>query len=146
MKRSTFWKSAVLIAALVLLCVPSVMAQKSDGDTPAKPVSKAVYDLATEVKLKGTVEEVKLVPGANEGVHVMLKTSGETVLVHIAPPEFLKEFEFPVNKGDQYQLVGSKLKIDGQDEVLAREITKGENSVILRDSKGAPIWTLWPKK
>lgn len=144
MKNRVFLVSLTLVAIFVLLFVPSVLAQK-----PAESAgnnSSPKYDFATETKLKGTVEEVKLVPGPNEGTHVMLKTGSDTILVHIAPPEFLKDFEFPVNKGDQLQVTGSKLTIDGQEEVLAREITKGDNSFTLRDKKGVPVWTAWPKK
>lgn len=146
MKYQGFLKAFILIATFALMLAPFALAQKPADQPDAKAAPSPKYDFATEVKLKGTVEEVKLVPGANEGVHVMLKTGTESILVHIAPPEFLKEFEFPVNKGDQFQVVGSKLLIDGQNEVLAKEITKGENSVTLRDNKGVPVWTAWPKK
>lgn len=146
MKHPGFLTVFILIVIFILLFVPSVLAQKPAGEPGANKVSSPKYDFATETTLKGTVEEVRLIPGPNEGTHVMLKTASETVLVHIAPPEFLKEFEFPVNKGDQLQVTGSKLMIDGQEEVLAKEITKENNSFTLRDKKGVPVWTAWPKK
>jgi len=145
MKHPGFWTTFILVLIFVLLFAPSVLAQRP-AEPGAKQSAPAKYDFATETTLKGTVEEVRLVPGPNEGTHVMLKTGSETVLVHIAPPEFLKEFEFPVNKGDQLQVTGSKLMIDGQEEVLAKEITKDNNSFTLRDKKGIPAWTAWPKK
>jgi hypothetical protein len=146
MKNRGFWTAFILIAFFVLLLAPSVWAQKPVGDSPDKAAAPAKYDFATEIKMKGTVDEVRLVPGPNEGTHVMLKSGSQMILVHVAPPEFLKDFEFPLNKGDQIEVVGSKLKIDGADELLAKEITKGENSVTLRDKKGVPVWTAWPKK
>ena len=99
------------------------------------------------MKLKGTIEEVKLVPAANEGTHVMLKTGTETILVHVAPPGILEGVRSaPWRKGIRCQVIGSKLTIDGQDEVLAKEITKGDNSVTLRDHKGVPVWQSSPAK
>lgn len=146
MKYQGLLKGLILTAIFACLLVPSVLAQKTASEGGAKSVSSPKYDFATETKLKGTVEEVRMVPGHDEGTHVLLRTGGDVVLVHIAPPEFLKEFEFPVNKGDQLQVVGSKLTIDNQVEVLAKEITKGDNSCTLRDKKGVPVWSLWPKK
>jgi hypothetical protein len=63
--------------------------------------------------------------------------------VHVAPELFLKELDMGFNKGDQLEIVGSKLKIDGVDEVLAKEITRGDNTLTLRDKKGVPVWDGW---
>lgn len=145
MKYQVFLRGFILTAIFLCLITPSVLAQKTAGEAGGKSTSPK-YDFATEVKLKGTVDEVRLVPGPDEGTHVLLRTGADTILIHVAPPEFLKEFEFPVNKGDQIQVIGSKLKIDNQDEVLAKEITRGDSSVTLRDKKGVPVWALWPKK
>lgn len=142
MKSPAFLKLLSLIAIAVLSIAPLALAQKDSGTK--KPADK--YDFATEVKLKGTVEDVKLDPAENEGTHLLLKTGGETILVHVAPPEFLKEYDVSLAKGDQLTVIGSKLKIDGADEVLAREITKGDNTATLRDNKGVPVWKLWPTK
>lgn len=146
MKHRVFLTAIILVALFVLLFAPSVLAQKPSGESGGTQASSPKYDFATETKVKGTVEEVRLVPGPNEGTHVILKSGSDTILVHIAPPEFLKDFEFPVSKGDQLQVVGSKLMIDGQPEILAKEITKENNSFTLRDKKGVPVWNTWPKK
>lgn len=142
MKSPAYLKLLSLTAIVMLSIAPLALAQKA-SDTK-KPAAK--YDIATEVTLKGIIEEVKLDPAENEGTHLVLKSGVETILIHVGPPEFLKEYEVNLAKGDQVTLVGSKLTIDGADEVLAREITKGDNTAMLRDSKGVPIWRLFPTK
>ncbi len=142
MKSPAYLKLLSLIAIVVLSIAPLVLAQKA-SDTK-RPATK--YDATSEVKLNGTIEEVKLDPAENEGTHVLLKSGGETILVHVGPPEFLKEYDVNLAKGDQITVVGSKLKIDGADELLAKEITKGDNTATLRDKKGVPVWQLFPKK
>lgn len=141
MKSPAYLKLLSLTAIIVLSMAPLALAQKTDAKKPA-----AKYDVATEVKLKGTIEEVKFDPAENEGTHLMLKSGAETILIHVGPPEFLKEYEVNLAKGDQVTVVGSKLTIDGTDEVLAKEITKGDNTATLRDRKGTPVWQMFPKK
>jgi hypothetical protein len=44
------------------------------------------------------------------------------------------------SKGDEIALTGSKIKAEGADLVLAREVIKGNDTVVLRDEKGNPVW------
>lgn len=138
MKRSLTLKALCVIATILILSATVLWAQKTGSQTIGQK-----YDLTTETKLKGTVEEVKIIPGAAEGIHLMVKNGTDTAFVHVAPENFLKDMDVNFEKGDQVELVGSKIKVDGQDEVLAREITKNSNSLTLRDKKGMPIWSLW---
>lgn len=137
MKRTAYLLLPLAIAVLVILSTTPAWAQKPAGNTGPK------YDLTSEQKLKGTVEEVKLDTRPGEGTHLMVKSGSELILVHVAPEAFLKELEIGFNKGEQLEIVGSKLKIDGVDEVLARQIAHGDNVITLRDNKGAPVWAGW---
>jgi hypothetical protein len=47
-------------------------------------------------------------------------------------------------KGDEVSLTGSKVKQDGADMILAREVVKGNDTLVLRDDKGKPVWN-WHK-
>ncbi len=128
----------VMLAGIVVLMIWSaaVFAQK-DAPTPPK------YDVATETTLKGTVEEVKEVESAKgtPAIHLMLKAGGELLEVYLCPNAFLQEMEMKFAKGDQIDVTGSKVKVDGADVLLAREITKGTDTLVLRDKKGVPVWT-----
>jgi hypothetical protein len=126
------------VGAIVLATSVAVWAQKPSGNTAPK------YDPKNEVTIKGTVEEVKLVPGALEGVHLVLKSPAETILVHVSPEKFLKEMETTFSTGDELTVVGCKIKdAAGNDELLAREVTRSGNELLLRDKKGTPVWALW---
>jgi hypothetical protein len=79
-----------------------------------------------------------------EGIHLTLKSDTDTILVHVAPEKFLKEMDTEFAKGDQVEVLGCKIKAeDGTDELLARQIVKSGNQLLLRDKKGTPIWALW---
>ncbi|MDT8066700.1 MAG: hypothetical protein ROO76_00905 [Terriglobia bacterium] len=129
----------LFVGAIILAMSVALLAQKLSGNTGPK------YDAKSEVTVKGTVEDIKTVPGSLEGVHLVLKSENETILVHVAPEKFLSEMETSFNKGDVLQVVGCKIKDPGgNDELLAREITKSnDNQLVLRDKKGTPIWVLW---
>jgi hypothetical protein len=36
---------------------------------------------------------------------------------------------------------GSKVKYGGVDLILAREVVKGSDTLVLRDDKGNPVWS-----
>ncbi len=130
---------ALFVGVIALLVAATTLwAQKSSGSLGPK------YNVANEIKIKGTVDEVKVVPGAMEGIHLVLKDGTETTLVHVAPERFLKEMDTEFAKGDQLEVVGCKIKAeDGTDELLSRQIVKNGNELMVRDKKGTPIWALW---
>jgi len=130
-----FWKP--IFAALALLCTLPVVAQKAQEAGPPK------YDVRTETKMKGTVEEVKLPPKGSEKevVHLLVKTGADTVDVYLCPQSFLDDMGVSFGKGDEISLLGSKVKQGEADLVLAREVVKGTDTLVLRDEKGNPIWS-----
>ncbi len=130
-------KSAALAClALTILATPLLLAQKSAEEAPK-------YDVQKEVTLKGTVEEVKEGPNAKGqiGIYLMVKSGGAITEVRLCPNSFLKEFAVVFNKGDQVTVTGSKLRLNDNDVVLAREIELGNNKIVLRDKQGVPVWT-----
>jgi hypothetical protein len=44
------------------------------------------------------------------------------------------------SKGDEITLTGSKVKQGEAEFVQAREVVKGNNTFVLRDAKGTPVW------
>ncbi len=111
------------------------------GQHATKTVAK--YDTANEVKIKGVIVDVRDVPGESEGTQLVVKIDTKTVLVRVAPTDFLKEIDTTFNKGDEVVVVGAKAPDSPDDVILAREITDGSNTATLRDDKGVPIWAGW---
>ena len=125
-----------LAAFLVSLCFAPVLAQKTPKPSPPK------YDLQTEVKIKATIEDLKLPPKGSEKeiVHLLVKNGPDTVDVYLCPKSFMDEMGMDFNKGDEITLTGSKVKQGETDLILARELVKGNNTFLLRDAKGGPVW------
>ncbi len=106
------------------------------------------YDAANQIKIKGVIEDVKDTPGDSSGTYLTVKTDTGTVIVYVAPAEFLKEIDTSFNKGDQIEVLGAKNTGPEGEEVLAKELTVGSNTTTLRDESGVPVWSGWkaPKK
>jgi hypothetical protein len=100
------------------------------------------YDPATETKLKGTVEELKFVPpaGAKQVGYLMLKSGSDTIQVFLGPKKFLDDMGANLKTGDAVEVKGSKVKVDGTDQILAREVVKGDDVLTLRFADGKPAW------
>jgi hypothetical protein len=93
--------------------------------------------------MKGAVEEVKLPPKGSEKevVHLLVKTGTDTADVYLCPKSFLDDMGVSFSKGDEIALTGSKVKHGEADLILAREVVKGSDALVLRDDKGNPVWS-----
>lgn len=126
-----------------LLAVPGTFA---GGKDPA--VAAPAYDTKTEIQFEGSVSEVRQVSsGALIGTFLTVKTKAESVDLYLGPVEFIKMFDIQFKNGDAVEVTGSKVKIDGKDLVLGREVRlgNGKTTLVLRDAKGSPNW-LWMSK
>jgi hypothetical protein len=43
-------------------------------------------------------------------------------------------------RGDKVEVVGSKVKFNGSDAIIARELTRGQDTFTFRDKDGKPVW------
>jgi len=135
---SVFWTTLLIAPLILVLGFTSVHSQGQ----PQKKIRPPTYDTATETKIKGTVEEVK--PAASESktalIELMLKGESTTVEVSLCPKPFLDDLGVGYAKGDSLEITGSKVKRGDLEQVLAREVVKGNDTVVLRDKTGKPVW------
>ena len=128
------WLLAVAMV-LVISAWPAFSQQK--GNVPK-------YDLAQEVTVKGVVDEVvdrNCPVSGTLGSHLILKmANGDSIEVHLAHTKFVKNYELVFSKGDQVEVLGSKVNFEGKDTIFARQITRGTDSFVFRDDKGKPVW------
>lgn len=127
------WSKGLAAAIVMLLLVGIALAQTSKAGPK--------YDPTKEIKLKGTVTEVR--ESATDPIILVVKSNDKTTsLVRLAPRDYLKEIDCWIKVGDQVEVTGSKVG-DSADEVVAREVVFGNNTMVLRDNKGVPVWEVW---
>lgn len=101
------------------------------------------YNPSTETTITGTVDDVKNLPSPGRGgggLHLTVAATAGPVEVHVGPASFVTAKNVTFAKGDTLTVVGSKATIAGQEVLIAREITKGDQVLTLRDAKGLPLW------
>jgi len=125
---------------LLQLAVAGVLTTAAFSQAPPK------YDRATETTLKGTVEELKLVPpsGGKPLAYLLTQTGPDkgkdTVEVFLCPKSFLDELGIAFKADESIQITGSKVKQDGADLILAREMVKSGETLTFRFQDGKPAW------
>ena len=125
-------------ALCVALAAPALLLLAQAG--PPK------YDVATEAKFKVTVQDLKLPAKGKEkdAAHLMVTSGADTIDIYLCPKSFLDDMGATFAKGDEVTVTGSKITQDGSDLILAREVVKGTDTIMLRDDKGKPVWN-WHK-
>jgi hypothetical protein len=130
----SFWTLPLIFSLGVIAIAANTQKASSTGPK---------YDSSQEVKIKGVVQDVHDSAGEFEGTQLVVKTDTGIALVYVAPAQFLKEMDTEFKKGDQIEVVGAKNTAAAGEEILAKEITVGNNTTTLRDDKGIPVWSGW---
>ena len=101
------------------------------------------YNAGTEVRVEGVIEEVQQFwcpINGDEGTHLMLRTDGGILQVHVAPRRFLQGNGMSFSKGNQIAVIGSTVTYEDHDVMIARKITRGDQTFVFRQPDGTPLW------
>ncbi|MCC7429972.1 DNA-binding protein [bacterium] len=147
MKRFVFF--GIVVTVLVGSLLITSQAQpwrgwKGSGGWGCKSNYQRNYNPQKVVTVKGKVlkvEEITPASGMAYGIHLLFKTEAETLSVHLGPVWFVERQDFEVNKNDELEIKGSKITLDNSKVLIASEVKKGEDELILRDENGFPLWS-----
>jgi hypothetical protein len=125
-------------ALFLFACVTFALSQKSPPDATSVPK----YDLHTETKTKGIVDEINRLPwGTKMDITELIVKNGDDKLhIYVCPKAFQEEMGISFSKGDEIAITGSKVKQEAAEVILARELVKGTDTLVFRDDKGSPVW------
>ena len=95
------------------------------------------YDKAHEITLAGTIQEAiaKPAPGSPAGMHLLVQSAQGTVDVHVGP-YLTKDVREALRPGMSVQIVGAMATLHGNEYLLARYMTVGGHTVLLRSENG----------
>jgi hypothetical protein len=126
------------IPLFLLACLTSALSQREQPGYANLPK----YDLHTETKTKGVVEEVNLLSlgTRKDFTELIIKSGDDQLHVYVCPKPFQEEMGIRFSKGDEVAVTGSKVKQDASDVILARELVKGTDTLSFRDDRGKPVW------
>lgn len=120
----------------------------SGGWGPGGSYGRA-YNLVTVETVRGEVKGVdRMTPrkGMSYGIHLMLDMGEGLIPVHLGPGWFIERQDMKLNVGDSVEIRGSLVTFDGAPAIIAAEVRKGSETLILRDGMGFPVWAGWRRR
>ncbi|MBZ0112480.1 MAG: hypothetical protein K8J08_08475 [Thermoanaerobaculia bacterium] len=132
-------RTLTLVTTLAVFSAPAMPAQTGPGKGKGTPK----YDSKTETTVAGTIESVDYPdsPKGWQGVHLQVRVGEETHAVHLGPRWYVEEQGFTFAPDDLVEVVASRVQCQGEDALLARTITRGDDVLELRDEAGRPRWS-----
>jgi hypothetical protein len=152
MKVSKLVVSVLFVAGLVF--TTTAIAQQrmhwkgSGGWGTGSPYGR-MYDPKTVETISGDVAGIEsFTPekGMGAGVHLLLKTDRETISVHLGPAWFIENQDLKIEPKDRIMVRGSRITFQKKPAIIAAEVTKGYETLMLRDEAGVPVWSGWRRR
>jgi len=128
------------ILFLVVLLPRFAFAEASQASNNRPATVK--FDPAAVVTLTGTVlAETRMTHSKGRTiVRLVVKSGDQQVSVHVGPETWVGAQKWSFASGDEVTVKGSKFTFDGNVGVIAQSITRGNQTLVLRDSTGKPAW------
>jgi hypothetical protein len=153
MKRNVGTLTAV-ISILILLFATESFAQrgtgwKGSGGWCMGTAYGKMYDPKTVETISGevvSVDKITPIKGMSCGVHMTVKTDKETISVHMGPGWFIENQDIKIEPKDKVEVKGSRITFEGAPAIIAAEVKKGDDTLILRDENGFPAWSGWRRR
>jgi hypothetical protein len=141
----------ILFPFIFFLLLNDVIAQNSDkqiGTRGRGQRSKCsrMYDTSTVETITGVivkVERITVTKGRSCGLHLMVSTDEETLSVHLGPEWYFDKLDLEIESGDDVEVTGSRIEYEGEPAIIAAKVEKGDQTLILRDEIGIPVWSGW---
>ena len=131
---------SLLLGSILSVAVIAVLLLSFGMKPGPSEQGAALYNVATENTVKGTVravEDYTCPVSENEmGRHLRMQSATGTMEIHLAPARVMRSQKFSFSPGDQIEVLGSKVKIQGQESIIAREVTRGNETFFIRDRQG----------
>jgi len=124
---------------VLMFAQKSGMGRKSSGINCIR-----MYDVKTVQTFPGEVIKVeKFIPskGMSYGIHLIVKTNSETLSVHLGPAWFMNKQKIKIKLKDRITITGSRITYQGSKVIIASKVIKNNETLILRDPNGSPVWS-----
>jgi hypothetical protein len=125
------------------------MMWKGGGGWGAGTPYARMYNPQTLENIAGEVISVdQITPGKNMsyGVHLILKTDAETISVHLGPVWYIENQDVKIEVKDKVEITGSRITFEGKPAIIAKEVKKGDEVLVLRDEDGLAVWSGWRRR
>ncbi len=108
-----------------------------------------IYDVNTVETISGEVTSVDNIKSENTlyyGVHITMYSINGQIVVHLGPSWFVENQDVQIAVGDYVIATGSRVTYNENQVIIAKEVMKENNVLLLRDDKGYPLWAAMPNR
>ena len=147
MKKANVWVVMVVCLALAGPALAQTGPGGGRGMGMGAGMGPRLYNPQTVTTVTGQVEKLEDLPsmggGGGRGMQyrgVTLKTGQGSLMVHLGPVWYLDEKKLAVKVGDTVEVTGSKVTLNNQPALIAREVKVNGATLKLRDDQGLPVW------
>jgi hypothetical protein len=105
-----------------------------------------LFNPRTMTSISGEITEIeRFAPmrGMGAGIHITVKTTAESFDVHLGPAWYLESQDVHLKRGDKVELSGSRVLVDNKPAIIAVDLKRDGDVLVLRDSSGLPRWAGW---
>jgi len=115
---------------------------------PSQRSRRLGYDAGTVETVRGRVAVSipvrSTVRQGGQPERIVLESASEQIIVRLGPPRGLRHIGFErlnLVPGDEVEVTGSRRHFaGGRRVIIAATITKGDQTIVLRDETGEPVW------
>lgn len=146
-KSKVGWIIFALLIIPILVCGQGHQNSRmmnSNSDSP----NMRIFNPQTIQTVQVVVQELKYsVPekGITVGLHLLTNCNDKLIEIHLGPVWFISEKDMDINEGDSLEIIGSMITYEGEEVLIAKTIQKEEETLILRNDDGKPVWAGWMK-
>ncbi len=137
--------TGIAVAIILVVLRVDAGAQSGPGAGRGPGTHGRIYDPSTVETVTGEVVGVErgaACQRCNSGVHVLLRTDpNTTVSVRLGPASYVDRQAMKIASGDRIEVKGSRVTIEGQPVIVAAEVSKGAQKLLLRHGDGTPYWS-----
>lgn len=149
MNLRAFAYAGLCISILPTLTHPQGGPGREKGGWGPHSAYQRMYNPKTVESFQGTVLAVDTITAeqrGHAGIHLRVNRKKDTIDVHLGPQWYLENQEMMVSAGDSVRIKGSKVTYNDKPAVIAAEVTRGKDVLVLRDEKGFPYWSGWRRR
>ena len=147
-RHSWSWSSliAVLAIAGAAVAAPRGFGWRGGGGWDQRGAYGRMFDARTVTVVRGTIEsfaDITPIRGMGVGVHVMVRSGNNLYDVHLGPKWYLAAQDADLRVGDRVAVRGAMVRFHGAPAILAIDVRRGNDVLVLRDPDGTPRWSAW---
>jgi hypothetical protein len=105
---------------------------------PQASVAAPAYDVATEGLVAGVIYSIMRHSGMD--VQLTIGVGEKSFDVLVAPLKWLDSQQVVFRSGERVEILGVRSEHGSGDTIVAREIHTVDQTIVLRDTSGRPLW------